>query len=591
MEIGRHWSPPTGRSSTAGERALRGAAAARGRRVAVALVVMLGLSFSSGTVTVSAASVASTGTVSNSVDKVRCSLKYSASGATTVRMRCYFDTWTTWNTAFAGQDLTSTGNTAPYYQLMPTGTGCTLAYPVDTAIGPQTSAQSLSGAPIPAYGLETTYSVTGASCNMAISTLWQVRIYVPPSTDKNASCSGAGNCNVVTGTGWENWPANWYPAGSGAVSALCPGFSATGPNANVIQAGEAQLSFTWTINLAYPVESVEYRFTNITGSVWASFVSAYYIFPTSTKVLTFPASMSGKTLVQAGLQFRCIAPVDGVRVFSYGMYGSSFESTEAPPTACRALTLTWPPNKTYTVGELMPFYFKAGFLAAPLDLQWRSRSPVDATLSAWASTTQTKDAGGAVLGSPVSMTPMTNAQTGWFSITAAYEGTRRQIQFRCNDPDGEWLMGGAFTAPADVGVSSGGGGGSSGSFGDDCWGSIDVGANPSSWVPGLLGGMKCVAYDLFVPSPEELAEALAKFEALQERPPLQWVVEGTDYVSAASLSFATWASSWPACVNVMDTEVCPRTWDTGTAGLPSWLTGALLFGLWSAVIFTVWRFF
>lgn len=103
--------------------------------------------------------------------------------------------------------------------------------------------------------------------------------------------------------------------------------------------------------------------------------------------------------------------------------------------------------------------------------------------------------------------------------------------------------------------------------------------------------MKCVAYDLFVPSPEELAEALAKFEALQERPPLQWVVEGTDYVSAASLSFATWASSGPACVNVMDTEVCPRTWDTGTAGLPSWLTGALLFGLWSAVTFTVWRFF
>jgi hypothetical protein len=144
---------------------------------------------------------------------------------------------------------------------------------------------------------------------------------------------------------------------------------------------------------------------------------------------------------------------------------------------------------------------------------------------------------------------------------------------------------GTSTAPIDPGVGLGGG-----TVEDQaavCWPDGWGWFNPGQWV---LRPIKCAIEWSFVPSGPALDERLASFAALSDDPPLAWISEGTSYVGGSSLTFGEWSAVGPECTFVLDTQICPRDWDNPSA-VPPFLLGIVLFGLWSSLVFAVWRWF
>jgi hypothetical protein len=121
----------------------------------------------------------------------------------------------------------------------------------------------------------------------------------------------------------------------------------------------------------------------------------------------------------------------------------------------------------------------------------------------------------------------------------------------------------------------------------ECWPSGWGWFNPAQWV---LRPIKCAITWAVVPSSTALASRLDTVNDLRDRPPMQWVDEGASYIGGSSMLFAKWSDAGPSCTSVLDTNVCPREWDNPTA-VPGFVLAALLFGLWSALVFAVWRWF
>jgi hypothetical protein len=121
----------------------------------------------------------------------------------------------------------------------------------------------------------------------------------------------------------------------------------------------------------------------------------------------------------------------------------------------------------------------------------------------------------------------------------------------------------------------------------ECWPGGWGWMNPAQWV---LRPIKCAIEWSFVPSGPDLDERLAGFAALSSEPPLAWVSEGTEYVTNSSFMFDEWVNAGPECVDIMDYPVCPREWDN-PEGVPDILVPLMIFGLWSALVFAIWRWF
>lgn len=129
----------------------------------------------------------------------------------------------------------------------------------------------------------------------------------------------------------------------------------------------------------------------------------------------------------------------------------------------------------------------------------------------------------------------------------------------------------------------------------------DIGLNPSSWVPGLVGGVECVvggAVDaalsgiraLFVPTTADWAREISFMNTEFEHAPLQWVRDGGRFISASHIAFSTWADGAPACKTLRWAgEICPRTWGEGVQ-VPGAPVLVLIGGLWVALIMSVARF-
>lgn len=122
----------------------------------------------------------------------------------------------------------------------------------------------------------------------------------------------------------------------------------------------------------------------------------------------------------------------------------------------------------------------------------------------------------------------------------------------------------------------------------DCLSGSGIGLNPASWVPAVGSMGVCIIRVSVVPSAAAMESRLERFEALRDQPPIQWADEGVTYVTGTDIEFADWATAGPECFDVMDTAVCPRTWASGVT-VPGWVVGVLLFGLWSSLVFAVWR--
>lgn len=114
--------------------------------------------------------------------------------------------------------------------------------------------------------------------------------------------------------------------------------------------------------------------------------------------------------------------------------------------------------------------------------------------------------------------------------------------------------------------------------------------SPASWVRGIGTMLACLGRWAFIPSDEQLDGFMADVELLTADPPLQWVVEGIDYVEGASFSFGTWDAVGPDCITVLGFESCPAEWDDGVS-TPTWLVSLMLFGLWTGTLVGIWRFF
>jgi hypothetical protein len=137
------------------------------------------------------------------------------------------------------------------------------------------------------------------------------------------------------------------------------------------------------------------------------------------------------------------------------------------------------------------------------------------------------------------------------------------------DPDGE-------TAPRDLQAERAA-----------CWPSGWGWFNPFLWV---YRPITCAVQWAFVPTTADLQVRLDRLGELRDVPPAQWVDEGTAYIGGASVVFGEWSAHGPACTDVLDTQICPRDWDN-TGVVPSLVLVLLGFGLWSSVVFAVWRWF
>lgn len=126
-------------------------------------------------------------------------------------------------------------------------------------------------------------------------------------------------------------------------------------------------------------------------------------------------------------------------------------------------------------------------------------------------------------------------------------------------------------------------------------GAIDsIGFDPSSWVPGLIGGVECVvggAIDrikvLLIPN--DINPYLNKLNAATSRPPLSYVVSGVAFVRGTSVSFTDGSSS-SACSAVIRGQsfsACPQ--NLGGLTAPVWVWPAILTALWLAIIAAIVR--
>jgi hypothetical protein len=123
--------------------------------------------------------------------------------------------------------------------------------------------------------------------------------------------------------------------------------------------------------------------------------------------------------------------------------------------------------------------------------------------------------------------------------------------------------------------------------GNECWPSGWGWLNPLEWV---LKPIKCAARWLFVPPQPEFRNALDEMYELTEEPPLQWAGGLIDVATSSSAEFVAMRNLSLPCVPNLGTSVefCAEDLDAGN--LPSWLSNAVLVGLWLLLAYAVVRF-
>lgn len=177
------------------------------------------------------------------------------------------------------------------------------------------------------------------------------------------------------------------------------------------------------------------------------------------------------------------------------------------------------------------------------------------------------------------------AGSGTIRFTAVEDGNVNWLTLRCTDVIGDHTVQGSGDLPDHDGGTVGSAAAAS------CWAGIDMElTSPSTWLRGFATMAGCVVQDFFVPSSGEMASRLDRIDKLREQAPLQWVDSGVGFIAAMSFSFDQWSLAGPDCVDVMGTQICPRDWDDPGA-MPAWVVAVVGVGLWSTVVFAVWKWF
>jgi len=555
-------------------------------------------------------------------DELRCSsVGYNRFSSTTWGQfsRCYAkDDWpaswkgtmrsvTTGSTELGGSVATRTGATT-------SGNGCTMGGTIvrEAYYGPM--ATSAVG-PVPIRGVVyrtnctngTYFNNLNSAQHAALTT---VRGYVAYPTLTGVAWSVTGSADTVDaarvggegGLMWGGlvadlaaataiaWPPDWYTGGA-AGGGSCPGVSISGPSATVPMFAGDTVALDWTITAGMGVSSVAARWVS-TGGGWNSVYVGGSIGLTGTYNLAFPSSSSGRTISQVGLEFRCIVSLSGSESISYQVYGTDgFVDDTAPQSACMAASVSWPARQDVAAGGSLEW--RVSILGGPgtdgiASIAWALLDPDEVTTVAPSDATYTvANIVRNSIGAPVTPYPAEDLATGfggYFAVPFATAGNTQRVLLRCENEDGSFVynLGGWKRPPR-------------GTVGDVSEGpqgceAVELGWNPTSWVPGAISLVWCAVYEGVIPDQTTLDRLGTQLDGLLAKPPLQWADEGVSFVLASSVEFAPWATHGPACVDLLDSEMCPREWGDGFE-LPGWAAAMILFGLWSGLVFVIWRFF
>jgi hypothetical protein len=329
-----------------------------------------------------------------------------------------------------------------------------------------------------------------------------------------------------------------------------------------------------------PVASVEVQM--FAGLPWQG-VMAGQIGQTQTHSVPV---VTGSVVYASGFVFRCIRS-DGT--IGYISYGSGVVASDPNARPCHLARVVWPPystvaalgaGDTFTVVVDMtgPWSGDSALQLLEVESVWLNLGPNSSTVDV-----TTAEGGPFVPGVRHSVVITLPAE-----FLAGTDLIPWSLELSCRDNRGRIVGYGSF-APRMLGdqLITSAAGGNDGT----CYGTVDVSiTNPGGWVPGLLRGGWCLFESAFVPSDGQMEGRLDRIVELRSDPPLSWVDSGVSYIGGTSLTFGTWADAGPQCTMVLDVQICPRDWDNYQA-VPVALVGVLLFGLWSSLVFAIWRWF
>lgn len=302
--------------------------------------------------------------------------------------------------------------------------------------------------------------------------------------------------------------------------------------------------------------------------------------PGSSALSGFPAPTAASSVV-----FRCKSTASPSYVYQRGSSTTStaWVTTEPVVTACALATLSWPGNVASSTTAAFKYVIPSGVTIDAL--QYAVIDPNGSPSAPTSSTTWTSAVAAA-----------TGPSTSTINVTVVDGVSMAQVWWRCKDLNG-WTSAGQYAASFALGGGAFGGGDGS------CWDSGGIGLAPSSWVPGLLHGMGCLAQDLFVPSDETVTAFADDAMSVAEKAPLAYLVETGTAVAGV-------ASSWPyrieqtrnTCfvfpgMNPADTDAsysaCPSDFDDaptrpdGDTAM-EWYRRLIGWGFWVGAFWTLW---
>lgn len=287
-----------------------------------------------------------------------------------------------------------------------------------------------------------------------------------------------------------------------------------------------------------------------------------------------PAGYDGGYRLMGQVRLRCYNTATDATAFKSASAASS-EIDAGPSRPCEQTFVTWPTLAIHEVGD------EVGWYLYHVNIGWTGDPDIVVEVATWDSSSADSPGPMAAL-TWEELATLAPGTAGTYEAEAGYDAPTTQFVLRCTDEvgtvySGRWASGARLLGPDDLRTE------------ESCR-RVSVGLRPSSWVPGLVSALGCTLKALFIPSEGDLEQLRDRLDEIRDRPPVQWVDAGVTYVTSASFGFATWSSAGPACFEIMDTEVCPRTWDSGEA-LPAWFLAVVLFGLWTGVVVAVWRWF
>lgn len=315
---------------------------------------------------------------------------------------------------------------------------------------------------------------------------------------------------------------NYYPGGAPLPVAPCLGVSVDGPDVSDRFYSGDELEFTYTEQVGYAVDRIDYGFFDESGYPHEA-VPTGHIGSVTTDTLLWPARFAGKTLADVSMRIRCASIEDGNTVYTYTVYGGDFTSDDPPLAACQSATVRWPADKTYRSGDDVTWFLNVnGAAEDTVTVEYALFDP-DNAVPPFSTLTWLIPDFDRIGGGTVDAENLAAGEQGNFTIELAYDGSLgTQIALRCTDSTGV-VYNGQWSEAYGGGVN---GDGVDPEGRRNCFDDVSIGLAPSSWVRALFKVGECTIEVLFVPDQEVFNQFLNEGETLlSERAPLSYIAE------------------------------------------------------------------